>query len=161
MFGSDSSDDDDDEEEEEEEEEEVEEGKEDVEERRTDAGTTSVAHMKEIKGIGGGRGLFAAVALDPGDLVLSEIPSFDWAQLGDGDINNGDPEYLIDVVINMVLSAKALAAAATLYPYTLVDADSTEIQEVKERLSDEQIDKIKAIKADIEGIHNIHFNCNV
>lgn len=78
--------------------------------------------VKEIPGLGGGRGLFAARDLSAGILIVAEIPIVVWDDPNALD----DPDILADVVERVCSDSDASSVCRHLHPRSLSEADEKE-----------------------------------
>mgnify|MGYP003384942532 FL=1 len=86
--------------------------------------------VKQIPGIGGMRGIFAARDLPAGTLILAECPVYTWK----GHFSNVD--VLRRTVTDICSSDKAYATTQALHPFVLEDADEDEIATMRELWGD-------------------------
>jgi hypothetical protein len=82
--------------------------------------------IKQIPGIGGMRGVFAARDLPAGTLVLAEVPTYTWQG------HFSDVDVLRQTVTGICTSAKAHAATQALHPFVIEDADEEEVAAMRE-----------------------------
>lgn len=74
----------------------------------------------DLKGVGGGRGVFAAQKIAAGTLLLAEIPVSVWPDASSLD----DPEVLLGAIEAICAFPDALEASRTLHPVSLEQADA-------------------------------------
>jgi hypothetical protein len=82
--------------------------------------------IKQIPGIGGMRGVFAAEDLPAGTLILAECPVYTWKG------HFSDVSVLRSTVTGICSSDKAYAATKSLHPFVLADADEEEIATMRD-----------------------------
>jgi hypothetical protein len=83
-----------------------------------------VCEVKDVHGIGGGRGVFASQSLPAGTLVCGEVPIVTWPQL---EIDTGSGDAVIDLTKLVLQQKKYYKATLTLHPQCLADADDEEV----------------------------------
>ena len=88
--------------------------------------------------VGGGRGLFAKVDIEPGSLVLSEIPIILWPDASQMD----DPLFLLNEIESICSNELAVDACVFLFPQVFEEADDEEVARVKEVCTESKINEI-------------------
>ena len=91
---------------------------------------------RSLKGVGGGRGVFAVDAIEVGTLVLAEVPVEVWADAASLD----DPDLLLQVIESILGHEEALAACKTLHPTSFAAADEGDRQRIASVWSDDDIE---------------------
>lgn len=107
--------------------------------------------IKQIPGIGGLRGVFAAEDLLAGTLILAECPIYTWKG------HFSDVDVLRSTVTGICSSQKAHRATKALHPFVLEDADEEEISTMKE-LWGESLSLAVADLGFLEGSEDIDAN---
>lgn len=84
--------------------------------------------------VGGGRGVFAAAALEAGTLVAAEVPTLVWPEC-----DFSDAEQLLVVLRSVLLSPPASAVTTRLHPRSLDDVSAEERGNMTAMLSEEAL----------------------
>ena len=104
--------------------------------------------QNDLPGVGGGRGVFARSRLEPGTLVLAEIPVAVWPDASSLD----EPEVLLSALELVCASEDAYAASKTLHPTTLEIADDAERERISSVWSD---DILSELISTLSAHHNV------
>lgn len=85
------------------------------------------SEVREMREVGGGRGVFALTKLSAGSLIISERPFVLWK---DG-TDFSDTDDLSTAVLQVFSSSDALQCSRLLYPQTISDCNADELAEVR------------------------------
>ena len=94
---------------------------------QVEATSLHYAEVKEVSGIGGGRGIFAKTDLPPGCLIFSEISSMTFRDAADLD----DPAEFLYTVEQVCKDAKAFECCKVLHPVSIDDVPQEDVEAMK------------------------------
>lgn len=94
-----------------------------------------VCEIKELPGVGGGRGVFAKYDLPPGFLLVLEWPSLTWP-----DMDLSDPHHLKELIYLIFKDPCAMNTASKLHPISLLSIDKDEIENAENFFANENIE---------------------